>query len=326
MNQIEQAALEVYAEFPKGYFLENLAVRADGSILVSAMNKKELWCIPSPGDALPLKPILVHTFDLMTFNMIEAEPDIFYVTVSDVYDTRESKLYRLDLRAWKPGEKIEPICVLHFPDPKVGMNGSCLVAPHVLLAGGATDLIWRVDLPIEGKQARIWLQHDNMKNRPGEKKPEQPGVNGVRFDKRSGFVYYTSTSQQLMMRVAVDAVTYEPADLPVFIAGGREWDDFVIDEEIGVAYVTTHRENTIDRVVLQPDGNRSGRTVAAGNPFADTLIGPSSGVWGRAPGNYGRVAYFTTDGGTAQPPDGVRRTAKVLRVTFPMTEVPTRIA
>lgn len=140
MNQIEQAALDVYAEFPKGYFLENLAVRADGSILVSAMNKKELWCIPSPGDPLPLRPILVHTFDLMTFNMIEAEPDIFYVTVSDVYDTRESKLYRLDLRAWKPGEKIEPICVLHFPDPKVGMNGSCLVAPHVLLAGGATDL------------------------------------------------------------------------------------------------------------------------------------------------------------------------------------------
>lgn len=128
------------------------------------------------------------------------------------------------------------------------------------------------------------------------------------------------------MRVAVGAVTHEPADLPVFIAGGREWDDFVIDEEIGVAYVTTHRENTIDRVVLQPDGNRSGRTVAAGNPFTDNLIGPSSGVWGRAPGNYGGVAYFTTDGGTAQPPDGVRRTAKVLRVTFPMTEAPTRIA
>ena len=39
----------------------------------------------------------------------------------------------------------------------------------------------------------------------------------------------------------------------------------------------------------------------------------SLGAWGRAPGERGRVAYFTTDGGTAQPPDGRYRTAKVLR-------------
>jgi len=56
---------------------------------------------------------------------------------------------------------------------------------------------------------------------------------------------------------------------------------------------------------MQADGNRAGFMVAAGNPFTETLVGPSSGVWRRAPGDYGRVAYFTTDGGTAQPPDGV---------------------
>jgi len=188
-----------------------------------------------------------------------------------------------------------------------------------LLAGGATSLIWRVDLPEDGKPAtaRIWMAHDNMKMRPGEKKPEQPGVNGVRYAARTGYLYYTSTSQQLMMRVSVDQETLEPAGLPEFVAGGRYWDDFVLDEDAGIAYVTTHRENTIDRVEMQADGNRAGFVVAAGNPFTETLIGPSSGVWGRQPGDYGRMAYFTTDGGTAQSPDGVLRTAKVLRVTFP---------
>jgi len=59
----------------------------------------------------------------------------------------------------------------------------------------------------------------NMKMRPGEKKPEQPGVNGIRYAARSGYLYYTSTSQQLMMRVPVNQETLEPAGLP----GVRGW-------------------------------------------------------------------------------------------------------
>ena len=168
-----------------------------------------------------------------------------------------------------------------------------------------------------GASARVWLQHDNMKNRPGEKKPEQPGVNGIRYAPHTHYLYYTSTSQQLMMRVSVDPTSLEPAALPEFIAGGRQWDDFIIDEDAGVAYVSTHRENTIDRVRLEPDGNREGRTVVAREPFTDVLVGPSSGAWRRGPGDYGRTAYFTTDGGTAQPPDRVARTAKLLRVVLP---------
>jgi hypothetical protein len=159
-----------------------------------------------------------------------------------------------------------------------------------------------------------------MNNRPGEKKPEQPGANGVQFDASRHYLYYTTTSQQLMLRVKVDPETHEPADLPEFVAGGRQWDDFLIDQAAGVAYATTHRENTIDRVRLAHDGNRDGNTVIAGQPFTETLVGPSAGAWGRAPGDYGRVAYFTTDGGTAQPPDGVYRKAKVLRVELPAVD------
>jgi hypothetical protein len=320
MIEIPQATLEVIAEFPEGYFLENLAVRSDGSILVSAMNKRELWCIPAPREALPVEPVLVHTFDLMILNMVEDGEDNFYVTASDVYTTRESHLYKLDLRGWQPKAQVEPKLILVFPEPKVAMNGSCLLAPGVLLAAGAMALIWRVDLrdDTQTPHATIWLKHDSMLNRPGEKKPEQPGVNGIRYAKKTGFLYYTSTSQNLMMRVQVEPRSLEPSGLPEFVAGGRYWDDFVLDENAGLAYVTTHRENTIDRVVMAADGNRSGFTVAAGNPFTELLVGPSSGVWRRGPEDYGRVAYFTTDGGTAQSPDGVARTAKVLRVSFSM--------
>lgn len=319
MPTTTQATVTIVAEFPEHSFLENLAVRRDGSILVTAMNKKELWCVPAPSGDLPVKPVLVHGFDMMTMFVVETDPDIFLIGCADVYETHEAQLHRFDLRGWTAGEAIAPLLVLTFPEPKVGLNGACLIAPDTLLAAGAADLIWRVDLPAHGAQAsaRIWLRHDSMKNRPGSMKPEQPGTNGLRYAAKTRHVYYTSTSQQLMMRVEVDPATLQPADLPEFIAGGREWDDFILDEEAGVAYVTTHRENTIDRVRLRPDGSREGRFVVAGDPFDEALVGPSSGAWRRGPGDYGRTAYVTTDGGTAQAPDGKIRTAKLLRVDFP---------
>src|SRR5215469_9201593 len=57
------AKLTTVAVFPRYYSLGYLAVRRDGSILVTAAFQRELWCIP-PADACPRPgPVLVHTFD-----------------------------------------------------------------------------------------------------------------------------------------------------------------------------------------------------------------------------------------------------------------------
>jgi hypothetical protein len=145
----------------------------------------------------------------------------------------------------------------------------------------------------------------------------QPGINGVRYALRTNFLYYTSTAQKLFMRVAVDPVTFEAVGEPEVVAGGTMAYDFCIDENAGVAYVTTHRENTIDRVPLQPAQHDVAHNSVVGEPFTEQLIGPSSAAWGRGPTDYGRVAYVTTDGGTtAPPPDGIVRPARVLRVEF----------
>lgn len=318
MPTVRQAKLTVVAEFPEHFFLENMAVRADGSMLITVQNRREVWYLPPPVEAGSVAPALLHAFDFNTAFVVEWRPDIFLLGVADVYKTHEARLYRIDLRGWTSGRPIEPRLVLEFPKPWIGLNGGCMIAPNVLLAAGMANLIWRVDLAEDGSAtARPWLEHDTMKNRPGEKKPEQPGTNGVKYAQRTGYLYYTTTSQQLMLRVKVDPNSLDPADLPEFIAGGRQWDDFLIDEDAGIAYVTTHRENTIERVRLAHDGNRDGRTIIAGDPFTDRLVGPSTGAWSRTPGEYGHIAYFATDGGTAQPPDGVFRTAKVLRIEFP---------
>jgi hypothetical protein len=315
------AKLTTIASFSAQSFLENLAVRHDGSILVTCLNRKELWYIPAPSAEPPVDPILLHTFEHLAAGIVETEPDVFYICTSDGYTTHESTLERVDLRHWTPGAAADPITVLTFEEPVGALNGCCLIAPRILLvADSIAGLIWRVDLAEDGlaATARVWLKHDTMAFNPDSPlKPPQPGINGVRYAPRTGFLYYTSTAQQLFMRLRVDPRTYEPAGDPELVASGTMSDDFCIDEDAGVAYVTTHRENTIDRVALEPSALGGTRNSVAGDPFTEQLIGPSSAAWGRGPGDDGRVAYCTTDGGTtAPPPDGIVRPAKVLRIEF----------
>ena len=311
------AKLGVVAEFPKGTFLENLAVRSDNSLLVTSLKARELWWIPSAEAGRQVAPLLLFTFDKSPMSLIEPEPDIFYVCASDGYKTHASSLYRIDLRGWMPGQEIQPELVLTFPSAVRALNGSCLIGPRtILIADCFASLIWRVELSEDGHSASasVWLKHYSMLYHPGEMKPEQPGVNGVRFSKTTSYVYYTATVLRLFMRVRVDRETLAPLGVPEYLGGGKMMDDFCLDEDAGVAYVTTHRENTIDRMPLEPDHGEEIQSIA-GSPFDEELVGPSSGAWGRAPGEEGRIAFFTTDGGTtAPPPDGVLRTAKVLRV------------
>jgi hypothetical protein len=73
------------------------------------------------------------------------------------------------------------------------------------------------------------------------------------------------------MRVRVDRQTLAPLGIPEYLGGDKMMDDFSVDEDAGVAYVTTHRENTIDRMSLEPDRNEETESVA-GKPFDEELV------------------------------------------------------
>lgn len=315
----KQAKLTTVAVFPVKSFLENLAVRSDNSVLVTSMNAKELFYVPPSFGAVPVQPMLLHRFDQLTTGLVEIEPDLFLVSTSNLYTTHESFIHRLDLRGWSPGSQVRIETPFRFPDTARGVNGSCLLAPGiVLVADCMAGLIWRLDMKPDGRemQARIWLAHESMGYFPGKMKPEQPGVNGVRYAARTRHLYYTATAKKLLMRVPVDPATFEPADAPELVVAGRMGDDFCIDEDASVIYLATHRQNTIDRISMDPGDNSGFPQSVVGDPFTEALIGPSSGAWGRAPGEYGKVAYFISDGGTASPSPGGQLAARLHRVEF----------
>jgi len=317
------------ADFPENYFLENLAVRRDGSIVVTALNRGEVWCVPAPTGIQPGEPVLVATLEQLAMGIVETEPDVFVVcTLGD------ATLQRLDFRGWRPGDPVKRSRILTFEPAHAGLNGCCLIAPDVVLIADCVDgLIWRVDLASGGGSATAtpWLRHESMAGSytdpfaPVQLSPDvqipMPGVNGVRYAPDSGQLYYTCSAEQLFMRVAVDPDSHQPAGDPELVAEGiHAMDDFCLDVNAGVAYITTHIDNSIHRVPLDPAAGAN-HSIVAGEPFADPLVGPSSIVWGRRPGDHGRVAYVTTDGGYAKlPPDGAIRPARVLRVELPAAD------
>ncbi len=306
------------AFFPQWYFPENLAVRADESILITDVLRKELWWVPPPGPGALAEPVLVHTFDHPVTGIAEVAPDVFVVNLTEGYTSHESHLARIDFSDWRPGAAVVPEIIYTFGDRVRALNGSCVLGPNVLaIADCFAGLIWRVDLDDYGRSAtaRVWLSDDTMAFDPdsGVPPPPQPGVNGLRYGKRTGYLYYTSTAQKVFMRVAVDPTTLDPAGSPQFVAAIDNADDFCLDEEAGFAYVTRHRANTIDRVPIAPRHGSEVRHIA-GDPFDEVLVGPSSAAWGRGPGDHGRVAYVTTDGGTTAAPDGIIRQAALLRI------------
>ena len=107
IHNTAHAKLTTIAYFPEHFFLENLAVRADGSILITVLNHKQLWYVSAPGADLPVDPVLVHTFDSAAMGIIEAEPDVFYVCTFG-----PATVERVDLRDWGSGAPADVARVL----------------------------------------------------------------------------------------------------------------------------------------------------------------------------------------------------------------------
>ena len=293
-------------------------MRSDGSMLVTAVHQRELWHVPRPGDRGTVPPDLVHTFDHLITGIAEVEPDVFIVNLTDLYTTHESHLARIDLNGWTPGTPVSPETALTFDDRVRGLNGSCLVAPGVLLVADCfAGLIWRVDLAAEGQSsARIWLQDDTMAmdpRQPGrlaastgsQRDPlrSNPQPSLLHLDRAESVHAGPGQPRQLRPRGGTRG-SWPRSTTPTTSASTRM-------PALPTSPATVPTPSTV--FPLEPQHGSEVRHVA-GDPFDGLLTGPSSAAWGRNSGDHGRVAYVTTDGGTTAPPDGVLRESKVLRV------------
>ncbi len=272
---------EVVATWPTGTFLENIAVVADGSFVISVHNRRELHRLTAARErtvwvSLPGPPA-----------GLVAVRDGVFVAVGE------------------PGK--EPGRIF-----KVGNDGHVeqrLVVPDSLFLNGFTpgpdgyaytvDSIVGVVIEVNLRQStsRVVLHDERLTKCSAE--PMLPGANGIKAGDSS--LYVTNTDRALVLQAPMGphGLTGELDVVTEHLRG----DDLALDLA-GNLYITNHIHNTL--ICLSPAGHR----VA--------IAGPDQGMPGSTACAFRRnepgALYVTTTGGMVMPLNGVVQEAKLVRL------------
>ncbi|CAM6083697.1 unnamed protein product [Calypogeia fissa] len=200
-------------EFPKGTFVENLAVRSNGQMVVTTLTSPHLFLFNSVQFG---PPALIHNFTsaLALSGIAEYAPDTFAVLTGNFslasgdVGPGSWAVWSVDLR----GVKSQPDKTL-YPPPKICkiadipegrfLNGMSLLSPKdgTLLIGDATaGNIIRLD----AKTGNYKVVIDNFFTAAVPQPLPYPpaGVNGLHV--RDGFVFLTNTGRSIFGKIPIN--------------------------------------------------------------------------------------------------------------------------
>lgn len=316
LTQVPSAVRTVY-QFPNETWIENIAVRPNGNLLVTLIFEPELWKI-DPGTGTGQ---LVHRFNSVTsvFGIAEASPDIFAVAVGNWSYTSQVQagtwsIWTLDLNS----DSIEVSKVTDLPQAHYleGMT-ACLTAPGTILsADSARGLIYSVDTTTGDYSTVI----SNPYLKPNRTAIVPLGVNGIHtyIDSSSQqWLYFSNTfAQPFLGRIPLTATCEAAGDVQEILGyapGDVEADDFALDAD-GNAYVTTNSANSI----LKVSGDGSVMKVVGGQN--ETVVaGADAAAFGRTRWD-SNILYVTTTGGIVVPPPSGVVGGKVVAVDLSLLE------
>lgn len=298
-----QSAIRTVYQFPNETWIENIAVRANGNLLVTLIFKPELWEInPQSGTGA-----LVQQFNDVSsvFGIAETEPDIFAVAVGNWSYTKQVQpgtwsIWTLDFTS----EPAEANKVTNLPDAHYleGMT-ACITEPGTILSADSTlGLIYRVDTST-GEYSTV-ISNPYLK--PNKTAIVALGVNGIHtyVDASSQlWLYFSNTfAQPFLGRIPLTS-SCDPAgpvqEIVNYAPGDVEADDFALDAD-GNAYVTTNSANSIFEVTTSGMVRKY-----AGGENTSVIAGADSAAFGRTPYD-SNILYVTTTGGiVVAPPDGI---------------------
>jgi hypothetical protein len=296
-------------QFPKPTWIENLAIRPNGQLLLTILTSPDLYLLdPSQ----PSQPILIHSFSgyLALLGITEVENDVFYIGAGNfnlsTFDPGAGSyaVWEVDMRHFSPadpsasGAQIKK--VVDIPEA-VFFNGlETLSGSSVLVADSARGSVWEVD-PKTGKYD-IFAEVPEMKP-PKEGMPV--GINGIKI--HEGYLYWTNSGLQFFCRIAIGEEGKVKGEAEI-VKQELFSDDFVFDDR-GNAWLAQNVFNTIG--VLRTDGSV---VTTAGKPDELTVAGPTACRFGRGPEDK-HILYVATTGGIGAPINGTESEgAKVVAV------------
>jgi hypothetical protein len=290
--------------FPNGTWVENIAVRSNGNLLVTLINLPEVWEVnPLSGAAE-----LVYSFPNanVSLGIAEVEHDIFAVNVGNfsgpgIGVPGSWSVWTLDYnhhapRSNKPtGKKVTAIPSAVF------LNGLAALPtkPGVILTGDSfLGEIFAVDT-LNGHYSVAIDVPELARNTTSQ---IQLGVNGIRI--HDGYLYFTnSDNAPLFAKIPlsingsaagpVETIAKSP-QYPINV--GFQADDFALDTTAKHAFIATNPSNIIVKITIATGEQQ----VIAGKEFSASVAGATGVAFGR--NRYDtQTLYIVTDGGLADP-------------------------
>ena len=314
------ALLHTVYEFPNETWVENLAIRSNGNILVTLIQKPEVWELDPHAE--PVTPRLLYGFPdaISVLGIVEVEHDVFVMAVgnwSDVTDSPQAgswSIWSLDLRKQKlqsvAGWSKKKPCVAK----KIGNISEAIFLNGLTILAGSSDLVLVAD-SIAGVVYRFnWrtgdysVAIDDPALKPNGSTPIKLGVNGIHvnsFDP-NGLYATNSLKTPTFFRIPINphdgsqvGAAKTIVDIPPFpLNEGGAADDFALQDD-KFAWITSDTSNTLYRASL----NSGSVDVVAGAADSGLLAGVTSCAFGVTEPDkaHGRL-YITTNGGIAYPP------------------------
>ncbi|KAF2685509.1 hypothetical protein K458DRAFT_476909 [Lentithecium fluviatile CBS 122367] len=278
-------------QFPFQTWVENIAVRSNGQLLVTLLNAPELHLIdPSTS---PLTSKLIHSFvDVRATSLLgiaELSHDVFAVVVDQMPQTPGN------CSIWKADFKSDPAAVSKIADVQSTqlLNGIAKLNDHTLLvADSMAGNIVKLDVTTGASTPIL----EDASTKPGTINGgfAKSGVNGIKI--LGSHVYYTNSALASFHRVRIDCSTGEATGpFETLATSMPDADDFALLKD-GTAFVAVGSGHVVEKVA----GGR--QSVFAGDLHSSAVPGPTAAALGR--GSDEDVLYVVTNGGAINPVNG----------------------
>ncbi|KAI9745278.1 MAG: hypothetical protein M1818_001558 [Claussenomyces sp. TS43310] len=275
--------VSVIHEFPKGTWLQDLAIRPSGSILTTTLTAPTIYEL---GSVAPTTATLLYTFPGVecALGIAPFDDDTYYVTVGNfsfsTFSTVPSSyaLYTLTFAA--NNASAPPTVALAATLPGLDLvNGVVHVplSPYLLLGDAGAGIIYRFDTRSGGLSVLLndtLLQHSAI--------GIEIGVNGLHF--AGPHLYFTNTNKALVLRVPFNYLTSAVAGPIEILATGTPMENFALGpgpDGLGSVDVFGAEGNNNDVARVRVAANGTGvLDVIVGSPNSTVVAGPTALVWG----------------------------------------------
>lgn len=295
-------------QFPNATWVENLAVRQNGQILVTILSAPELYQVDPFHTDSP--PTLIHRIPgvMGLLGIVELQHDVFYVIAGN-WSTRTLQttngsysLWKVDMGSGGNGSSNTLANVSKVTDIPEGvfLNGMAVLNESrglVVIGDSGAGQVFTVD--VETGTYSKTIDDPTMKPTPSL----ELGINGLKI--RGGFLYYTTSAQISFNRIPINDADGTPTGPAEAVARFILGDDFSFDPA-GNAYISMDPLNTVAEVT-------AGGVVeiVAGSLDSTQVAGSTATAFGRTQKD-SSVLYVTTNGGYLGPV--VRQGGKVVAI------------